>query len=108
MRGPTSSGIPSADAMFLVGLFSHMDALLHMPMEDVLEQISLSEDVRAAILDKAGPGGALLSAVMAYEEAEWELAEKYLAAIGADASSISDVYLDAVTWAGSRMAMHEE
>jgi hypothetical protein len=45
---------------------------------------------------------------MAYEEAEWELAEKYLAAIGADASSISDVYLDAVTWAGSRMAMHEE
>jgi EAL and modified HD-GYP domain-containing signal transduction protein len=108
MRGPGNRGIPSPDAMFLVGLFSHMDALLHMPMEDVLEQISLSDDVRAAILDKAGPGGALLSAVMAYEEAEWELAEKYLAAIGADASSISDVYLDAVTWAGSRMAMHEE
>ena len=94
--------------MFLVGLFSHLDALLQMPMEDILDQISLSEPVVAAIQEKAGPGGSILKAVTAYEEAEWDDAEAELTNIGADPHAISNVYLDAVTWAGNRMAMHEE
>ncbi len=107
LQGGARRGVPPAGAMFLVGLFSHLDTLLHSPMEDVLAQISLSDAVVDAILEQKGPGGAVLKAVQSYELAEWDRAEEELRSIGADPQAISDVYLDAVTWAGSRMAMNE-
>ena len=43
----------------------------------------------------------------AYEEADWDVAEGYIASLGGDGNAISDVYLDSITWAGNRMGLHE-
>jgi hypothetical protein len=41
-------------------------------------------------------------------DADWDRAESYIARLGADSSTLFDVYLDSITWAGDRMAFHEE
>jgi EAL and modified HD-GYP domain-containing signal transduction protein len=48
------------DAMFAVGLLSIVDALLDMPLDEVIGTLPLTSEVQDAIVDRAGPLGALL------------------------------------------------
>ena len=42
-----------------------------MPMEEVLESLPFSDEIRAALLRHEGPKGELLTAVLAYERGEF-------------------------------------
>ncbi|RKQ91245.1 diguanylate phosphodiesterase [Solirubrobacter pauli] len=59
------------EMMFTIGLFSVADALLDMPMADVLESLPFTEELQAALLRREGPKGELLAAVTAYERGEF-------------------------------------
>ena len=83
--------------LFTVGMFSVADALLGMPMEDVLEELPFSPDVQAALLRHEGPNGRLLSAVLAYERGEFP----ELPGIAAQGTSVAGAYCAAVEWADS-------
>lgn len=43
------------DEIFVAGLFSLLDLVMHMPMEQVLKQISLPAEITEAILANKGP-----------------------------------------------------
>ena len=60
------------DGAFTVGLFSAADALLDMPMADVLERLPFAEATAAALAHRAGPLGALLQVVLSYEDGQLE------------------------------------
>jgi EAL and modified HD-GYP domain-containing signal transduction protein len=49
-----------AEIAFTVGIMSLMDALFDMPMEEVLEQMPVSDEVREALVDRQGFFGELL------------------------------------------------
>jgi len=102
-RSSVGSDLPAADTLFLVGLFSQLDTLLSVPMENILSGIDLSGEVVDALLGREGNAGSILSAVEGYEEADWDLAEDRIAALGAESGLLSNVYLDSITWASSRM-----
>ena len=59
------------ETLFTIGLFSVADALLDAPMEEVLESLPFSDEIRAALLRREGPKGDLLTAVLAYERGEF-------------------------------------
>ncbi len=63
--------LDASDGHFTVGLFSVADALLDTPMEDVLETLPFSDEIRAALLRREGPKGELLNTVVAYEQGEF-------------------------------------
>lgn len=96
----------SAGALFLTGLFSHLDTLFQVPMEDILARIDLVEGVGAALLERKGQAGAILSVVEAYEEAKWAEAEGRLESLGGNPAVLSRSYRSAVTWAARRMELH--
>jgi EAL and modified HD-GYP domain-containing signal transduction protein len=48
------------DRAFTAGIMSLLDALLGMPMHDILQQLNLAEDVQQALLAREGPIGRLL------------------------------------------------
>ena len=50
-------GGDAADATSPSGLFSVADALLDAPMDDVLETLPFSDEIRAALLSREGPQG---------------------------------------------------
>lgn len=86
---------PSA---FLTGLFSKVDELVEMPMEQVLKQLPLPEAIRQALTGRSGSLGQFLSLIESYENAEWSQAER-LANQLHPATDLAQLYFDAVHWA---------
>ena len=89
--------------LFLVGLFSLLDAVFRMPMSDVLERVSLSEEVRSALLDRVGPYADALHLAEAYELGLWEAAADAAQRMQVDAATLPEMYKDAVEWAVQHM-----
>jgi EAL and modified HD-GYP domain-containing signal transduction protein len=91
----SQSGDGCAERAFVVGLFSVLDALLDVPMDEVLELLSLEPAVSQALRTRSGAEGAALAAVIAYEhgaaapEGEQDFTD--LRAVGA-------AYAEALAW----------
>lgn len=59
-----------ADVAFTVGIMSLMDTLFSSPMEKILQQISVADDVKLALLGRSGIFGEMLLLVEHIERAE--------------------------------------
>jgi len=79
---------------FTVGLFSLLDAYLDKSLEELLEEIPLTEDVKRAILDHSGEPGAALDAVVACERADWQTLENG----PVDPKQLQRLYVSALEW----------
>jgi EAL and modified HD-GYP domain-containing signal transduction protein len=95
--------MPSSGALFLVGLFAQIDQLVGAPLEQILEDIDVTPEVRAALLSREGHAGKILQSAEAYADADWEGAERQIHEAGGNPDILPEVYLDAVTWAGERV-----
>lgn len=84
-----------ADVFFAAGLFSTLDALMDKPLEVLLQDLPLSEELHSALLHKEGPAGNALNQVLNYERGNWSAIDYSVA--GADA--LLAAYLDALYWA---------
>ncbi|HUT62317.1 MAG TPA: HDOD domain-containing protein [Anaerolineae bacterium] len=80
---------------FMVGMFSVLDGLLDMPMNEILKTLPLSDEISAALLRHEGPLGAVLHCVLAYERGEWE--ETWLPDI--ERGMILNAFLESLDWA---------
>ncbi|MFW2374205.1 MAG: EAL and HDOD domain-containing protein [Gammaproteobacteria bacterium] len=85
--------------MFIIGLFSVLDALMDMPMVDLLDSITLSAPVKLALLDKTGRHGEIYQQVLLYEHSEWD----QLNNDGFNQHDLMMHYLQAVNWADSHI-----
>lgn len=86
---------------FLVGLFSSLDRLLGVPMEEVLVMLPLADDIKLAISDHSGRYGEILAAVIAYELDDFDnLADNSL-----DPQQVIDCYVEAIAWADESSAL---
>src|SRR3954449_3992007 len=59
------------ETLFTIGLFSVADALLDVPMSEVLDSLPFTDEIQAALLRREGPKGELLGAVVAYERGDF-------------------------------------
>jgi c-di-GMP-related signal transduction protein len=66
------AGRDEADAAFLTGVFSFVDAVFGGSLESTLNVLTLSRPIQAAILQREGVLGLLLSAVEALERGAWD------------------------------------
>ncbi len=60
--------------LFLTGLFSLLDVFLGQPMEEVLTELPLTEEVKQALRGEEGDYGKLLSLVLLYEKGNFDQA----------------------------------
>jgi c-di-GMP-related signal transduction protein len=58
---------------FLIGLLSLTPAILDQPLSHIIADLPLSEQLRGALSGDSNPLRHALDAVLAYEQAEWEL-----------------------------------
>jgi EAL and modified HD-GYP domain-containing signal transduction protein len=82
---------------FTAGLFSLLDAVLGAPLEQILTELPLSQDIALAITQHEGIAGKALAKTIAYERGEFE--SPLLAGHARGAMTIA--YSDAVRWADS-------
>jgi len=83
------------EVFFVVGLFSVLDALFGRPMKDVLVQLPLADRVHAALLEREGILGEVLSAALAFEQGDWDS----IARLPQAPAVLQQNYLEAIAWA---------
>lgn len=93
-----SGGPREAGTLFLVGLFSLLDAVFRMSLPEILERVALSDDAVAALLDRTGPYADALAFAESYELGMFEHATELAREMGVDTSNIGEMYTNALSW----------
>lgn len=89
-----------AENLFVVGMFSLLDRLLGVPMEDVLEKVQLSDAVSEALLTRTGIYGPFISLAEACESNVSDIASM-AGALCIGALQVNQAHLSALAWAQS-------
>ena len=105
--GAKSLSRQAHDSLFLTGIFSCLDRLLHRPLAEILDDMPLSEDVRAALIERRGPYAALLAVAEAGEAFDLARMESTAQAAGLDPEAVNHALLAATAWA-SEVTEHWE
>lgn len=87
-----------AENLFVAGMFSLLDCLLGIPMEEVLENIQLSDSVSEALLTRGGIYGPFLALAEACEMQNGHVGE-LADALFIDALKVNRAHIAALTWA---------
>lgn len=67
----TRQGAGSVEKFYTVGLFSVLATLVGLPMEQVVQDLPLADDIRQALVSHEGVMGGALKCVIAYETQRW-------------------------------------
>jgi len=103
LTGMLLTNNPKLDDYFTMGLLSIIDAFFDIPMEELLEKLSLSEEMQQALLDQKGLMGHVLKVAKNFEEGNLDekvntaLAKKFNKPV----RELTQCYLDSIAWVNS-------
>ncbi len=89
------------DVAFTAGLLSVLDALLDLPMNEVVKLLTLSDKLNRALLRGEGLAGEVLYSVLSYEAQQWNS----VVLTGLSPEFIKDAYVQSLSWAGDACRM---
>jgi c-di-GMP-related signal transduction protein len=84
---------------FLVGMLSLLDAILDVPMAEILCNLALAPSIVAPLLGSESPLNQLLDLTRALDEGEWRLISALASQMKIDENSVFAAYEDAIVWA---------
>jgi EAL and modified HD-GYP domain-containing signal transduction protein len=88
-----------ASVFYSVGLLSTMDAYFDQPLEEILGNMSLRPDVKAALLEREGELGAVLALVERVQRGELEaIAWDRLADFDLSPQVVNELYMEVIQW----------
>ena len=85
-----------ASELFILGLFSLIDAILDTTMQLAMEKLPLTEGVKEALVHQKGPLFPILQAVIAYEQGKPEECLRALQELKVDTTNVYVNYLKAL------------
>ena len=88
-----------ADALFVIGMFSLLDVLFNLPMEQAIERLNLSENARRALVQQHGPYAPFLRLAIGFENADQQQVRELADALAIDAQALNQIHIDAINWA---------
>ena len=87
---------------FLMGMFSRLDAMLGLPLEELLKGLNLHEEIGRTLLGRSQAGDRLADlwkTVLAYEAADWSQVDHLASAAKLKMTALGAAYTQAVAWA---------
>ena len=79
-----------------MGMFSTLGNLMQMPLEEVLEQLPIGDEVKDALLQQEGKAGTLYKLILSYEKADWKTMATCAEELGIQQSLIAQKYFECV------------
>ena len=76
-----------------------MDAILEVPMSQVLEHVPLDAETKAVLLGGTGRLRPVYQLMLAREAGDWEQAKSFAAHLRLDESEVGEVWWQAMHWA---------
>ena len=86
----------SKSEAYLMGMFSTLGKLMQMPLEEVLEQLPIGDEVKDALLKQEGKAGTLFKLILSYERADWKTMAICAEELGIQQSHIAQKYFECV------------
>lgn len=86
------------ETMFLLGMFSLLDVMLGSPMERVVEQISLDDELKAALTGHKNRYMLWIEIVKAYEKQEWMILRNIVGKLGLELKDLDQCYTESLKW----------
>lgn len=87
-----------ASEVFLMGLFSILNIILNMPMEEALKMVTVSKEIEDALVHGKGELANIYSFVVSYEAADWQEISRQLIVLNVDTNIIYQAYTETVCW----------
>ncbi len=84
--------------LFLMGLFSVLDIILNMTMEDALKKVNVSREISDALIHHKGEFAELYDFIMAYENADWQEVCRLLIVKEINVNTIYEAYTTTMCW----------
>ena len=96
------------ERLFLMGMFSLLDALIDRPLRDALQEVGVAPAITAALLDEAPEGDPLAKIrrlAIDYERGEWDSAAELSEALHMSTAAVVGAYTNALKWADEVLSM---
>ena len=87
--------ITSSDA-YLLGMFSTLEYMIDAPMEEILQEIPIVEEVKTALISKEGSAGRLYELILYYEQAQWSEIKEIAEELGLHTNEMAQIYMECV------------
>jgi EAL and modified HD-GYP domain-containing signal transduction protein len=88
----------STPDLFLLGMFSNIDAFIDRPIEEISEELPLSDDFRRALRGEKSRFRNVLDMVIAYERADWDEWSRLLQYFKISGEDFPEIYVRSVDW----------
>ena len=85
--------------LFLLGMFSMIDAIIDRPMPEILAELPISADIKGALLGGSSRFRDVHEAMFAYERGNWETFSESASKLRLDETAVPDLYQESVEWA---------
>ncbi len=95
-----------AEAAFMVGILSLLDVLFETPMDEIIANLNLNDDVSAALLRREGKLGKLLLLTEKLEVTDFDAVTILLGECGVSLDQLLTAQLEAFNWRSS--IIHQE
>lgn len=79
---------------YLLGMFSTLEYLIDAPMEEIIADIPMVDELKQALLRHEGSGGKLLDLVISYEKADWKKITENAEALGIPSAQLATIYFN--------------
>jgi len=82
----------SKSEAYLMGMFSTLNYLIDAPLEEILEEVPVADEICEALLHKTGRCGKLYELVLSYEAADWTKITELAEELGIPNNLLTSVY----------------
>jgi len=79
---------------YLMGMFSTLNYLVNAPLEEILAEVPVADEVKTALLTHEGPAGALYDLALSYERADWNQVNALADVLGIPTNLLTTLYFD--------------
>ncbi len=87
--------INAADA-YLMGMFSTLGYMIDATMEEILQDIPIVDEVKAALVSGEGEAGKLYELILCYEKADWKKIKEITKELGLQTNVIAQIYMECI------------
>ena len=91
-------GSEQVDSAFMIGILSLVDVLFETPVEGIVRELRLNDEIAAALLNREGKLGALLALAETLEQANFGEVRHLTETSGIPVASLLAAQLDAFNW----------
>ncbi len=85
--------------LFIVGLFSLIEAMVRRPKEELMKENYLAKEIKDALLGKENILSDILNLVIAWEEVEEEKIQHFLEKLKLSKEEVNAMYWETLRWA---------